>query len=83
MSCVVYLPLCNVPKQALREGQAGANAYMNIIGVGPWYASGQLYAFPNASAPQDASHTYNGTSKPNTFSKGFAGYGSAACPTVS
>lgn len=81
MSCVEYLPLCNPGKIALREGQTGANAYLNVIGIGPWYASGQLYAFPSAQKAQDNTRTATGTVKPNTFSKGWAGYSSGACPT--
>lgn len=80
MACVQYLPLCSPPKIALREGQAGAYAYLNVIGIGPWYASGQTVTAPSASKSQDLSRTYTGTVKPNTFSKGFAGYGSASCP---
>lgn len=78
-NCVRYLPLCNPGKIALREGQVGAYAYMNAIGIGPWYASGQLFSFPSASAAQDVSRTATGTDKPNTFSKGFAGQGKASC----
>jgi len=81
MACVQLLPLCSPPKQALREGQAGANAYINLIGVGPWYASGQTVTAPSASKAQDSSRTYNGTVKPDTFSKGFAGYSTASCPS--
>lgn len=81
MACVKYLALCNPPPLSLREGQVGAFAYINIIGVGPWYASGQLFDFPNAALAQDKSRTYNGTVKPDTFNKGFAGIGDAACPS--
>lgn len=80
MSCVSLLPLCSTPAIATREGQTGANAYLNIVGVGIWYASGQQFAFPNSLIAQDQSRTYVGTAKPNTFSKGFCGSSQAACP---
>lgn len=78
--CVQYLPLCSPGKIALREGQTGANAYINVVGLGPWYASGQQFAFPSAKALQDNTRTATGTVKPNTFNKGFAGIGTASCP---
>jgi len=80
MACVELLPLCSTPRVATREGQTGANAYMNLIGVGLWFASGQTMTFPSAQAAQDQSRTYQGTVKPNTFSKGFACNVPAACP---
>ena len=80
MACVKYLPLCYVPPSALKEGQVGANAYINLITVGPWYASGQQFSDPSASVLQDATRTATGTVKPNTFRKGFAGFGTAVCP---
>jgi len=82
MACVTLLPLCSTPKVATREGATGANAYMNLIGVGLWFASGQTLSFPAAEIPQDQSRTYQGTVKPNTFSKGFACNVPAACPVV-
>lgn len=80
MSCIKLLPLCSTPVMATREGHTGATAYLNTVGLGIWYASGQRYAFPNSQAPQDRSRTYVGTHKPDTFSKGFAGQSYAACP---
>lgn len=79
-TCPTLLPLCSVPKLATREGMTGANAYMNIIGVGLWFASGQTATFPSAQATQDKSRTYVGTVKPDTYSKGFACQVPAACP---
>ena len=80
MSCVELLPLCSTPKVATREGATGANAYMNLIGVGLWFASGQTITSPNSSGVQDKSRTYQGTVKPNTFSKGFACNTPGSCP---
>lgn len=80
-SCVQLLPLCSIPKLATRDGLTGANAYKNIIGVGLWFASGQTLSFPNSTGVQDKSRTYVGTVKPDTFTKGFAGVASAACPS--
>lgn len=79
-TCVTLLPLCSNPKVATREGQTGASAYMNIIGVGIWYASGQQVNTAVASGPQDLSRTYVGTVKPDTYSKGFSCNVPAACP---
>ena len=79
--CVQLLPLCSIPKVATRTGLTGANAYLNLIGVGLWFASGQTLTFPSASGVQDKSRTYVGTVKPDTFSKGFCGVASAACPS--
>jgi len=79
-TCVQLLPLCSTPVLATREGQTGANAYGNYIGIGLWFASGQTMTFPNSTAVQDKSRTYVGTAKPNTFSKGFSCNVPAACP---
>lgn len=81
MSCVQLLPLCSKPVLATRDGLTGANAYLNLIGVGLWFASGQTLSFPNASGAQDNSRTYAGTVKPNTFQKGFSCNAQAVCPT--
>ncbi len=81
MACVELLPLCSTPKVATREGLTGATAYMNLIGVGIWYASGAQLTFPSSQAPQDQSRTYQGTIKPNTFTKGFPCNVPAACPS--
>lgn len=80
--CVKLLSLCAVPKLATREGHTGAYAYMNSIGTGPWYASGQRVV-PTATSQkaQDLTRTVNGVTKPDTFQKGFPCSTSAACPT--
>lgn len=66
---VELLPLCSIPKVATREGHTGANAYANRIGTGPWYANGQVASNLNDRAPQDKSRTFQGSYKPDTFSK--------------
>jgi len=80
MGCVQLLPLCSTPKVVTREGLTGAYAYMNLIGIGLWFANGQTMTFPNSTAVQDKSRTYLGTVKPDTFSKGFSCSVPAACP---
>lgn len=81
MGCVQLLPLCSIPKMATRDNLTGATAYMNLIpDVGIWFASGQQLSFPAASIPQDNSRTYQGTVKPDTFSKGFSCRVPAVCP---
>lgn len=78
--CVELLPLCTIPKVATREGLTGATAYMNLIGVGLWFASGQTATFPSAEGAQDNSRVYTGQAKPDTFTKGFVTPQNAACP---
>jgi hypothetical protein len=89
MSCVQLLPLCSTPKVATRESMTGATAYMNLIGGNPdgagngyWFASGQRFFNPGSQAVQDASRTYQGTVKPDTYTKGFSCLVPAACPAV-
>lgn len=79
-SCVQLLPLCSTPKLATRDGLTGANAYLNLVGLGIWFASGQTLTFPNSSAVQDKSRTYAGLIKPDTYSKGFSCNVPGACP---
>lgn len=66
------LPLCSVPKIAIRDGLTGADARLLLpfYEFGYWFASGQQYTFPTGTAAQDASMTMLGTSKPDTFTKG-------------
>lgn len=69
---VALLPLCSTQKVAIRDGLAGASAriLLPFYEFGYWFASGQQYTFPNATIAQDPSLTMQGTSKPNTFTKG-------------
>lgn len=77
------LSLCAIPPIATREGHVGGLAYMNVIGIGPWYASGQKIVNDSGSRQvQDKTKTYTGTAKPNTFRKGYAFTTDAACPAV-
>lgn len=81
-SCVQLLPLCSVPKVATRVGATGATAYLNAVGLGIWFASGQTFFNPSSQGVQDKSRTYLGTVKPDTFSKGFACNVPGTCPAV-
>lgn len=80
MSCVNLLPLCSIPKAVTREGGTGAFAYLNAVGLGIWFASGAQMNLDSANLPQDTSRTFQGTTKPNTFRKGFPCNVDAACP---
>lgn len=80
MSCIKLLPLCSVPKVADREGRTGQFAYINAVGLGIRFASGQQFSAPGSVATQDTSRTYTGTVKPDTFDKGFPTYAVAECP---
>lgn len=66
------LPLCSVPKIAMRDGNTGAYAriLLPFYEFGYWFPSGQQYTFPSSTAAQDPSMTMLGTSKPDTFTKG-------------
>lgn len=65
------LSLCQVPKIAMRDSWTGptAHIFLPFYEFGFWFASGQQYAFPSGSAPQNTYPTMYGTTKPNTFIK--------------
>lgn len=65
------LPLCSVPKLAMRDGWVGATAriLLPFYSYGYWFASGQQYTWPSASVAQDPSMTMVGTTKPDNFVK--------------
>ncbi len=65
------LPLCSIPKQAMRDGWAGAYAHILLpfSSSGFWFASGQIPTFPESTIAQDRSRTLSGTTKPDTFQK--------------
>jgi len=67
----LFLPLCSVPKLAIRDGLVGATARLLLpfYTYGYWFASGQQYTFPSGSARQDQSLTVGGTAKPDTYQK--------------
>lgn len=79
-TCVQLLPLCSTPRLATRDGLTGANAYLNLVGLGIWFASGQTLTFRNDRQVQDRERTYVGTVKPDTYSKGFACNVPGTCP---
>ena len=63
------LPLCSIPKQATRDGQAGENAHLYIPFYGYWFANGDVLDSPNSTIAQYRGVTLNGQAKPNTFQK--------------
>lgn len=65
------LPLCSVPKMAMRDGLVGATAriFLPFYEYGYWFASGQQYTFPGGTIGQDLSMTMGGTTKPDNFIK--------------
>lgn len=65
------LPLCSVPKLAMRDGWVGATAriLLPFYSYGYWFASGQQYEWPSANVIQDPSMTMTGTTKPDNFIK--------------
>lgn len=65
------LPLCSVPKIAIRDGWVGATARLLLpfYEFGYWFASGQQYTFPSGTISQDQNINMLGTQKPNTFIK--------------
>lgn len=69
---VELLPLCGVPKIAIRDGYTGVTA--NILlpfyePYGYWFASGQQYTFPTGEAPQQLGLTTQATNQKNPFVK--------------
>lgn len=63
------LPLCSIPKIALRDGWGGAMARIFLPFYGYFFANGMQLSWPNSQVAQDASMTVNGTNKPDTYSK--------------
>lgn len=75
MSSVALLPLCELPKIAMRDGYVGPNAHIAIPfqdasgnDSGFFFASGQQPDFGGTIA-QDQSTTLTGTRKPLPFYK--------------
>lgn len=70
---VELLPLCSIPKIAIRDGFTGAFARLWLpfynLGSGEWFASGQQYTFPTGTAPQQAGLTEQTTNQKNPFVK--------------
>lgn len=69
----LLLPLCSIPKLAIRDGLTGATARLLLpfYNYGYWFASGQQYTFPGSTAAQDQRITVGGTRKANTFVKDY------------
>lgn len=65
------LPLCSIPKLAIRDGLVGASARLLLpfYDYGFWFASGQQYTFPSGTIGQDLGITEGGTTKANTYQK--------------
>jgi hypothetical protein len=81
MACPQLLNLCSVPPQSAREGQVGALGYLNAVGIGIWFASGLQFSTANAVTLQSKERAFIGTTKPNTFTKGFTTPSYSACPS--
>lgn len=65
------LPLCATPKVALKDGNAGINASIQLpfYSKSRWFANGMEYDFPNTEFPQNTALNFLGTSKPGVFQK--------------
>lgn len=68
---VELLPLCSVPKLAIRDGYTGATARLLLpfYSYGYWFASGQQYTFPGSESTQQLGMTENGLRQSNSFVK--------------
>lgn len=63
------LPLCSVPKLALRDGWTGAYARLELPFYGIWFASGGTLNAPSSTAPQNRSITLTGFTQPDNYIK--------------
>ncbi len=68
---VKLLPLCSVPKLAIRDGYTGATARLLLpfYRFGYWLASGQQITFPASESAQQLGMTENGLRQSNSFVK--------------
>lgn len=68
---VALLPLCNVGKQAVLDGETGQYAQIPLpfYQYGIWFASGQQFTFPTAEAPQNRRMTAHGLRENDRFIK--------------
>jgi len=64
------LPLCEVPKVAIKDGYVGefAQLYLPFHDT-IWFANGNDCVFPGGTIAQDQSRTFSGTRQPVTFIK--------------
>lgn len=71
MSSVSLLPLCSVPKIAIRDGFTGAFArlWLPFATYGEWFASGQQYTFPTGTIGQQKGLSEQATNQKNPFVK--------------
>ncbi len=70
---VELLPLCSIPKIAIRDGFTGPTARLWLPyydeSSGEWFASGQQYTFPGEFIPQQLGLTDRATNQKNPFVK--------------
>jgi hypothetical protein len=65
------LPLCSIPKVAMRDGYTGlmAKILLPFYSYGYWFASGQQYTFPGSTLLQDTSRVLGGIDMPDDYQK--------------
>lgn len=63
------LPLCELPKVAMRDGWAGQNAHLLVPFYGYWYADGKILSFPDSEVAQNTALTVSGEYKNLPFHK--------------
>lgn len=68
---VVLLPLCNLGKQAILDGETGEFAAIPLpfYTYGIWFANGQQYTFPTGEALQTRRMTAHGLREHDTYIK--------------
>lgn len=75
------LPLCELPKLAMRDGYAGRNAHILYPFYGYWYADGKILTFPDSQVAQNTALTVTGEYKTLPFHKA-AGFCVAPAPAI-
>ncbi len=70
---VALLPLCNLGKQAILDGETGefASIPLPFYEFGIWFANGQQYTFPSGEALQQRRMTAHGLNEKDTFIKSY------------
>lgn len=69
----VFVPLCSIPVQVMRDGYGGPNASVYVPFVGRWYADGREYVYPGSEVAQTRARTMNGRNIPGVGgNKGFS-----------
>lgn len=72
MSHSSLFQLAKVNRVATREGHTGqyASLILPFSGQVKWFASGQIFTFPDSEAPQNTELVFQrGTTRPDTFKK--------------